>query len=250
MNFKATFFAALAGSTLCAAAASATPLDNTVFTFGYDNYQGEDATGGEIERQGKWVRADTTFGLFGFDVDLGASHGDLMKDGAQTTFSIAPKADFGGGMKFGGYVDYTMLEDQDVQHYGAVADYQMGDLALSGYLGYGVYEDENSNVYGVSATYDLAGSFEAGAFYNAENFDSREVSEMGASIGYNMTAFSIPGKLTGTYSVQNFDEGETKADKVTVTYSIPLGQSGSVRPGTPSAHQRSVALARGFSTPK
>jgi hypothetical protein len=249
MKLKTSLFVTAAAAAMAANMAAANPMDNTKLTFGYDSYSSDYGDG-----DGMWLRGDTNVDLGGIDLDLGASHGDIGGDDAATSFSVAPKFDLGGGIKAGAFLDYTMIDDDDdttAMHYGATGEYVTGDLTVSGYAGLGSIEsaaDMDTTVYGVAANYDLAGAFDAGAFYNAELADAGDVTEMGVSVGYDLQGFVVPSYVVASYSL--VDNAGSDDTKMGLTMTVPLGNSGKADRGVVKAHKRSVMVNGSFLSAK
>jgi len=242
MNFKAILFASAAVA-VSAGAAMATPLDEAKVSLGYESVEADGA-----DLTGLFLRGDTTLAVGGVETDLSAAYGDMGDDNAALGFSIAPKFDLGNGIKVGGFFDYTYVDeaDTDTTHYGVEADFVTGDLTFSGFFGMGDLDGEDSTVYGLSGNFDLAGPLDAGAFYSAETIDDLDVdlTEMGVSIGYDLSALSIP--LYASASLSQIEIDDETADKLAVTFTLPLGNSGKADKGIVKTHDHSIAAANSF----
>jgi hypothetical protein len=234
MTFKKTLFTAALLVT-AAMSAQAAEIVKSGATLGY----GSASSDGAGDSDGMFVKGGATVDFGGIDLDLNAAHGDVDADEPTTILSAAPSMELSPGMKVGGFFDYSMNDSEDKSHYGVTGEYEMQDLSISGYAGIGEYDAGDSTVYGAALNYDLPGNLDAGAFYDAENADFGDVTQVGARVGYDMSMFSVPVYASVSYAM--VDGGSNETNVMGLSLSIPLG-SGRADKSDKRFSERSVIM--------
>jgi hypothetical protein len=238
MTFKKTLFtAALLAST--AMSAQAAEIVKSGATIGYGSASSDAAD----DSNGMFVKGGATVDFGGIDLDLNAAYGDVGADETATILSAAPSMELTPAMKVGGFFDYSMIDSANKTHYGATGEYEMPALSISGYAGMGKDDVGDSTVYGAALNYDLPGNLDAGAFYDAENTDLVDNTQVGARVGYDMSMFSVPVYASASYAT--VANGVDEKNVMGISLSIPMG-SGASDKGQKRFSDRSVIMNQAY----
>lgn len=240
-------FLLTAAAVLSANVASANPLfDAAELTFGYDSFSADAG-----DSSGLWTRGDTTVDLMGVETDLALTYGDIGGDEPTTMFSVAPKFEVNNALTAGVFLDYAMSDDRGdltAMHYGVEGEYDTGTVELSGFLGKGEVEsdtiDLDTTVYGVAAAYEVNANIDLGAFYSVEDDDVNDATEIGFSVGYDLTGMAMPAYVSA--SISQLDNGTDKTDKIGVSLTVPFGKA--VNKGVKRAAPHSVMAGTLFAS--